>query len=55
MTRRMVPAEGYCPKLCEQNTGRTNLFTLRDRTDQWTGTRRKITSGRSGVNKSVRS
>jgi hypothetical protein len=41
--------------LCEKHPGRTSLLTLWDRTDQWTGTRRKITSGRSGVNKPVRS
>ncbi|MCX6635414.1 MAG: hypothetical protein NT090_10095 [Acidobacteria bacterium] len=41
--------------LCETNPGHTDLLTLWDRTDQWTGTRRKIASGRSGVNKPVRS
>jgi hypothetical protein len=41
--------------LCENHTGRASLLTLWDCRDQWPGIRRKITSGRSGVNQPVRS
>jgi hypothetical protein len=45
----------YVTILRENNTGRASLLTLWDCRDQWTGIRRKIASGRSGVNQPVRS